>query len=139
MCCAHNSQCGGIWQEKGFFSSLTMFNSLLLFLLRSRRFWLPRGRRFFKKRVLRDGGFWEHQQVIPVKKSVNLYLKSSDSQVIVTVVTSSFETQPHLPSYSHIQARNLATQVWLAGALSLQDNRKKQHFAEHSIFFFKQP
>lgn len=48
--CTH-SQCGGIWQEKGFFSSLIIFKCLLLFLLRGRRFWLPK-RRSSKKKVL---------------------------------------------------------------------------------------
>lgn len=41
LACVVQTQCGGIWQEKGFFPSLTIFKCLLLFVLRSRRFWLP--------------------------------------------------------------------------------------------------
>lgn len=44
---------------------------------------------------------------------------------MVTVATSSFEIQQHLPSHSLIQARNSATQDQLAGAPSLQDRTGK--------------
>lgn len=40
---------------------------------------------------------------------------------MVAVATSSFEIQQHPPSFSHIQARNLATEDQLAGAPSVQD------------------
>lgn len=62
--CTHN-QCGGMWQEKkiGFSLSLTIFKCVLLFLLRSRRFWLSKRRRSSKKRSCRDGGFWELQEL----------------------------------------------------------------------------
>lgn len=79
MLCRH-SQCGGIWQEKGFFSSLTIFKCLLLFLPRSRRFWLPWCQRTRSSRKCPAGAkAFGNPKSYSCKKSVHLWIESSNA------------------------------------------------------------